>query len=77
MNAEELLFASGDLQMTLEAQRRRARQAVDEWDPEQLLPTAEADIIEYLVAEYSVACPVLHKGAPKGASLTRWRKRPP
>lgn len=61
MNAEDLLFASGDLQRTLEAQRRRARQAIDEWDPEQLLATAEADVIEYLVAEYSVACPVLHR----------------
>jgi hypothetical protein len=61
VNAEELLFASGDLQMTLEAQRRQAGQAVDEWDPEQLLATAEADIIEYLVAKYSVACPILHR----------------
>jgi hypothetical protein len=61
VNAEDPLFASGDLQWTLEARRRRARQAVAEWDPEKLLATAEADVIEYLVAEYSVAFPVLHR----------------
>ena len=61
MSAEDLLFSSGDLQITLEARLRRARQAVDEWNPDQLLATAEADVIEYLVAEYSVACPVLHR----------------
>ena len=58
---EELLFSSGDLGMTLEAQRQNARQAVDQWEPEQLLATAEADIVDYLVGGYSVACPVLHR----------------
>ena len=61
MNGEGLLFASGDLQATLEAGRHRARQAVIEWNPEQLLATAEADIIDYLVAEHSVDCPALHR----------------
>lgn len=61
MNAEGLLFASGDLQAMLEARRQRARQAVIEWNPEQLLATAEADVVDYLVAEYSVDSPVLHR----------------
>jgi hypothetical protein len=61
VSKEELLFSSGDLRMTLEAQQQRARQAVDSWEPEEFLATAEADIADYLVAEYSVACPVLHR----------------
>ena len=61
VNTEERLFAVGDLGMALAAQQDKARQAIDKWDPEQLLATAEADVIEYLLAEYSVACPVLHR----------------
>lgn len=62
MNREERLFSSGgDLQLTLQGQQQRARQAVLDWDPDQLLATAEADVIEYLLAEYSVECPVLHR----------------
>jgi hypothetical protein len=61
LSKEELLFSSGDLGMTLEAQRQRARQAVDQWDPEQLLVATEADIVDYLVSEYTVACPILHR----------------
>lgn len=62
MNREERLFCSGDLQLTLQGQQQSARQAVLDWDPDQLLATAEADVIEYLLAEYSVVCPVLHRG---------------
>lgn len=47
--------------MTLEARRLQVREAIDQWNPEQLLATAEADIIDYLMDEYSVACPVLHR----------------
>ena len=61
VNTEERLFAVGDLGVALAAQQDKARQAIDKWDPEQLLATAEADVIEYLLAEYSVACPVLHR----------------
>ena len=61
VNTEELLFAKDDLPSALEARQREASQAVDRWDPEQLLATAEADVIDYVVAEYSVACPVLHR----------------
>jgi|ERR1700743_15385 len=61
VNTEERLFAVGDLGMALAAQQDKARQAIDKWAPEQLLATAEADVIEYLLAEYSVACPVLHR----------------
>jgi hypothetical protein len=61
VNTEERLFAAGDLGMALAAQQDKARQAIDKWDPEQLLATAEADVIEYLLVEYSVACPVLHR----------------
>ena len=40
--------------------RQKARQAACSWDAAQLLATAEADIIDYLVATYSVERPVLH-----------------
>ena len=32
-----------------------------EWDADQLLATAKADLIDYLVAKYSVACPTLDR----------------
>jgi hypothetical protein len=35
--------------------------AIEEWEPDKLLATAEADVVEYLIGEYSVACPVLHR----------------
>jgi hypothetical protein len=58
---DTLLFCSGDLTSALEARQREARQAIADWDPDQLLATAEADVAEYLVSEYSVQCPVLHR----------------
>jgi hypothetical protein len=61
MRAREFLFAAGDLSRALEARQQEARRAVETWEPEKLLATAEADVVEYLVAEYSVACPVLHR----------------
>ena len=61
VNTDELLFAANDLPSVLEARRRAAGQAIDDWDPDQLLGTADADVMDYLVAEYSVACPVLHR----------------
>lgn len=56
---EEALFLTNSLSAALEGQRRAACQAVEAWDPDQLLATAEADVIEYLVAKYSVVCPEL------------------
>jgi hypothetical protein len=35
--------------------------AIEEWEPDKLLATAEADVVEYLIGEYAVACPVLHR----------------
>lgn len=61
MNTDTLLFASDGLPSVLEAQRKAASQALDDWDPDQLLTTTDADVMDYLVAEYSVACPVLHR----------------
>jgi hypothetical protein len=61
MRAREFLFAAGDLSRALEARQQEARRAVEAWEPEKLLAIAEADAVEYLVAEYSVACPVLHR----------------
>jgi hypothetical protein len=58
---EELLFSSGELRLNLENRLQLARRAVDEWEPEQLLATAEADVIDYLVGENSADCPVLHR----------------
>ena len=61
VNGEEILFRSGDLYSTLAGQQAEALRAVEEWDADQLLATAEADVIDYLVAKYSVACPVLDR----------------
>ena len=61
MRARKFLFTAGDLPSALEARQQEARRAVEEWEPEKLLAIAEADVVEYLVAEYSVACPVLHR----------------
>jgi hypothetical protein len=61
VNSEERLFTSGDMLGTLRAQQESARQAVYDWNADELLATAEADIIEYVVAKYSIPCPVLHR----------------
>jgi hypothetical protein len=61
VNAEERLFISGDMLGTLRAQQESARQAVYGWNADQLLGTAEADVVEYVVAESSIPCPVLHR----------------
>jgi hypothetical protein len=57
----KLFFTDGNLSDALQARQRQASRAVEEWEPDKLLATAEADVVEYLVAEYSVACPVLHR----------------
>jgi hypothetical protein len=61
VNTDELLFATDGLPSVLEARRRAAGHALADWDPDQLLGTADVDVMDYLVAEYSVACPVLHR----------------
>lgn len=61
MTADSYLFTTQTLSAALETQQREARQAIDKWDPDELLGTAEADVAEYLVRKYSVACPVLHR----------------
>jgi hypothetical protein len=61
VNAEERLFTAGDMLRTLQAQQESARQAVYDWNPDHLLATAEADVIEYLVGKYSIPCPILHR----------------
>lgn len=60
MDTRGLLYGYDDLRMALRARRQLACRAVEDWEPEQLLATAEADIVDYLVARYSVECPVLH-----------------
>jgi hypothetical protein len=62
VSTDELLFARNDLPGVLEAQRLAAKQALDSWDPDQLLATADADVMDYLIAKYSVDCPVLQRG---------------
>jgi hypothetical protein len=47
--------------MTLQARQAEALRAVEEWDADQLLATAEADVIDYLADKYSVTCPVLDR----------------
>ncbi len=46
---------------TLRAQQESARQAVYDWNADQLLATAEADVVEYVVQKYSLPCPVLQR----------------
>lgn len=58
---DTLLFASDGLPSALEAQRRAASRALDGWEPDELLATADADVMDYLIAEYSVECPVLQR----------------
>jgi hypothetical protein len=57
----DLLFASGMLTEALRAQTMNAEQAVDDWDRAALLKTPDHEIVAYLLAEYGVACPVLHR----------------
>ena len=61
MRASEFLSTAGDLSSALQARQREPSKAIEEWEPDKLLATAEADVVEYLIAEYSVACPVLHR----------------
>ena len=61
VSAAELLFAAGDLSSVLDGRQREAARAVEAWEPEELLVTAEADIVRYLVDRYSLACPRLHR----------------
>jgi hypothetical protein len=58
MTAENLLFVRDNLSAVLEAQFRAAILDVEQWEPGQLLATADADVLEYLVSQYSVDCPV-------------------
>lgn len=58
---DELLFTANDLPSALRGQMQAATVAIEKWDPDQLLATAEADVFEYLMSEHSVACPVLHR----------------
>ncbi|HEY3034276.1 MAG TPA: hypothetical protein VGJ54_06420, partial [Streptosporangiaceae bacterium] len=61
MRTSESLFTVDNLSSALDARQREASKAVEEWEPDKLLATAEADVVEYLIGEYSVACPVLHR----------------
>jgi hypothetical protein len=61
VNNDDLLFASGLLSEALRAQISKAEEAVDGWDRAELLNTPEHEIVAYLLAEYGVACPVLHR----------------
>lgn len=60
MDSRGLRYGNDGLRIALRTRRQQARQAAHSWEPGQLLATAEADIVDYLVAAYSVECPVLH-----------------
>jgi hypothetical protein len=61
---------------TLRAQQESARQAGYGWHADQLLATAEADDIEYVVAECSNPCPVLHRTRSSSLPYRKtWGKR--
>lgn len=61
MASDPLLFTTRDLTDILDAEQWEAKRAIDDWDPEELLAAAEADVAEYLVSKHSVACPVLRR----------------
>ena len=60
MDSRGLRYGNDGLRIALRTRRQQARQAAYSWDARQLLATSEADIIDYLVATYSIECPVLH-----------------
>jgi hypothetical protein len=60
VDSRGLRYGNDGLRIALQTRRQKARQAACSWDAAQLLATAEADIIDYLVATYSVEHPVLH-----------------
>ena len=60
MDSRGLRYGNDGLRIALRTCRQQARQAAYSWDARQLLATSEADIIDYLVATYSIECPVLH-----------------
>jgi len=70
VDSRGLRYGNDGLRIALQTRRREARQAAYSWDATQLLATAEADIIDYLVATYSVECPVLHPGLAAHAPVS-------
>lgn len=70
MTDDPFLFNSGDLTSALQARQHEVLQAITDWDPDQLLATAEADIAEYLMSKYSVECPVLHRDRIEGLPVS-------
>jgi hypothetical protein len=60
VDSRGLRYGNDGLRIALRTRRQEARHAAYSWDAGQLLATAEADIIDYLAATYSVECPVLH-----------------
>lgn len=70
MRPTDYLFTSGDLLSILQVRHQRALQAIEQWNPDQLLATAEADVVDYLITEYSVTCPVLHRGQAEQLPVT-------
>lgn len=61
MRNNELLFCDGDLGAALESRKRRTWADIDNWNPDEFLATAAADVTAYLVATRSVQCPVLDR----------------
>jgi len=59
--AEKTLFSSADLGQHLGQQRYRVDQALQNYDPDELLGASEADLVEYFVALGRVDEVVLHR----------------
>jgi hypothetical protein len=45
----------------LKTRQQAAQKALIDWGPDELLTTAETDVIDYLVTNYSVECPTMHR----------------
>src|SRR6266566_859815 len=61
MDKPERLFAKGDLRLALEATVQKLHADLLAWNPDELLTLPLADVVEYLVKTYSVACPKLRR----------------
>ncbi|WP_239341609.1 hypothetical protein [Frankia sp. CiP3] len=61
MLQKDALFAGGPLMDALQGRVDALREAVNGWNPDELLATPTDDVVNYLVGEYSLACPTLHR----------------
>jgi hypothetical protein len=60
-SADDWLFSRDNLNGYFEKRVVSARQAIKEWDPDELLTTPAQDVIDYIWAEHAVDLPILQR----------------